>query len=444
MSRVRSEIASLAKLPGAAVTKAKKLGKAKPMLQSAVRPLLTGKVEDWRSEYAYSVGLQAFIYGFPYIYNAQVRHKWVTQPRNPKFVPYAAVNEFWHAAQLMDATYRDGGCPNNDTLYSIAWLDLGEEPIILSHPDMGERYFTFELMGVGSDNIDYIGQRTTGSKAASFAIVGPGFDGELPDDVDQSRAHSPSRTVLVMGRTLVDNDPDDVAEVKKLQEQYLLTPLSEWGKQNPNRAGDRDVLVPIEPEQDPIGPFKTLNAMLEENPPPAHHEVLMRQFAHVGIGPGLDLDEQPEAVKQGLVRAELIGMALAQAAVPQRRLGPHRPRLALSAAGDRSLRRRLPAARRRSVDGRNHVQRPRRGRLPGQLQRRRRREVQGREPISDPFRRRQHAAGRLVLVAGDVRHRPQSGRQPDRPLLDRRPDGGPEEGPRRGTDDPSAGRGAGG
>ena len=97
MSRVRSEIANLAKLPGAAVTKAKKLGKAKPMLQSAVRPLLTGKVEDWRSEYAYSVGLQAFIYGFPYIYNAQVRHKWVTQPRNPKFVPYAAVNEFWHA-----------------------------------------------------------------------------------------------------------------------------------------------------------------------------------------------------------------------------------------------------------------------------------------------------------------------------------------------------------
>ena len=68
--------------------------------------------------------------------------------------------------------------------------------------------------------------------------------------------------------------------------------------------------MPIEPEQDPIGPFKTLNAMLAENPPPAHHEVLMGQFAHVGIGPGLDLDEQPEAVKQGLVRAELIGMAL--------------------------------------------------------------------------------------------------------------------------------------
>jgi hypothetical protein len=115
----------------------KKLHKPAPMLRSAVHPLLTGKVEDWHGEYAYSLGLQAFVYGFPYIYNAQIRHKWVTEAKDPKFTPYAAVNEFWHASQLMDASYRDGGCPNNDTLYSIAWLDLGPEPIVLSHPDMG-------------------------------------------------------------------------------------------------------------------------------------------------------------------------------------------------------------------------------------------------------------------------------------------------------------------
>ena len=55
---------------------------------------------------------------------------------------------------------------------------------------MGERYFTFELIGIDSDNFDYVGQRTTGSKAGSFAIVGPNWDGELPEDVDQSLAHS--------------------------------------------------------------------------------------------------------------------------------------------------------------------------------------------------------------------------------------------------------------
>ena len=70
------------------------------------------------------------------------------------------------------------------------------------------------------------------------------------------------------------------------------------------------MLEPIEPEQDPLGPFKTLNAMLEENPPPAEHALLLNQFARIGIGPGLDIEEQPDAVKQGLMRAELLGMGL--------------------------------------------------------------------------------------------------------------------------------------
>ena len=135
---------------------------------------------DWRAEYAYTAGVQAFVYGCPYIYYAQLRHAWVTNRRDPEVVPYAAVNQFWHAGRLLDATYRDGGSPSTDSLYSFAWLDLREEPVILSHPDMGERYFTFQLAGFTSDNFGYVGQRTTGAAAGDFAIVGPGWRGDLP------------------------------------------------------------------------------------------------------------------------------------------------------------------------------------------------------------------------------------------------------------------------
>lgn len=79
---------------------------------------------DWRAEYAYTAGVQAFVYGFPYIYYAQLRHAWVTNRRDPEVVPYAAVNHFWHAGRLLDATYRDGGSPSTDSLYSLAWVDL--------------------------------------------------------------------------------------------------------------------------------------------------------------------------------------------------------------------------------------------------------------------------------------------------------------------------------
>lgn len=57
-------------------------------------------------------------------------------------------------------------------MYSIAWVDVRKEPVILSHPDMGERYFTFEIADMSSDNFAYVGKRTTGPKADSFAIVG--------------------------------------------------------------------------------------------------------------------------------------------------------------------------------------------------------------------------------------------------------------------------------
>jgi hypothetical protein len=132
-------------------------------------------VFDWQGEYAYSLAVQALIYGFPYVYGAQTRHKWVAQePGDPEVIPHPAVNRFWHAARVTDATWRDGGCPNNDTLYSISWVDLGREPVILSHPDMGGRYFTFQLSAMTSDNFGYVGRRTTGPHAGHFALTGPG------------------------------------------------------------------------------------------------------------------------------------------------------------------------------------------------------------------------------------------------------------------------------
>src|SRR3712207_1024045 len=178
---------------------------------------------DWRAEYAYSLSLQAFIYGFPYMYLAQLRYMWTTQPRNPKLIPYMAVNHFWHSSQLMDATYRDGGSPNNDTMYSVAWVDVTEEPVILSVPDTDDRYYTFELAAMHSDNFAYVGRRTTGTKASNYAIIGPGWESQLPEGVTALPA-SPTPWVLIFGRTLVEG-PEDVPNVRKLQKGYQLTPL---------------------------------------------------------------------------------------------------------------------------------------------------------------------------------------------------------------------------
>jgi hypothetical protein len=138
--------------------------------------------------------------------------------------------------------YRDDGCPNNDTLYSLAWLDLGGGSVILSHPDMAGRYFIFELMGFTSDNFDYVGQRTTGSKAGHFAICGPGSHADLPAGVQVTRP-APTPWILLLGRTRVDGDAD-LATVHALQAQYRLTPLSLSGKPGAQVPEYRDVYAP--------------------------------------------------------------------------------------------------------------------------------------------------------------------------------------------------------
>jgi hypothetical protein len=72
---------------------------------------------------------------------------------------------------LTDASFRDGGTPNNDKLYSTARVDISKELVILSHPEMGDRYFTFQLACMDDDNFAFVGKRTTGSKGGNFAIA---------------------------------------------------------------------------------------------------------------------------------------------------------------------------------------------------------------------------------------------------------------------------------
>jgi hypothetical protein len=201
--------------------------------------------EDWREQYAYSVGVQAYVYEMPILYLTRLRHKWATDASS---FPYAAMNHFYHFRKIADASYKDGGSPNNDTLYSWGFFDLSKEPVILAHPDMGERYFTFELADMYASNFGYVGKRTTGSKAGAFLIAGPNWKGEKPADV---REVIVSRTpyAVVFGRTFVEG-PSDVPAVNRLQDQYRVVPLSLWGKDGVKLPENRDVWAPYDAKSD--------------------------------------------------------------------------------------------------------------------------------------------------------------------------------------------------
>jgi hypothetical protein len=270
--------------------------------------------DDWREQYAYTLGTQAYIYGFPYVYMSEVRWGQVAQKVDP-ILPHAAVNHFWNNQVMGGPESKAGGSPNNDTLYSIAWLDLSREPVILSVPELGDRYYTMEIANFASDNFAYVGTRTTGTQPGNYAIVGPSWKGELPVGVEQL---TPSGTpaAFILGRTLL-RGPDDLPAIRAVMAQYKLTPLSLWGKPGAQIPESYDVLKPFDRKTDPLGEWKTMNAAMAENPPPSRHELLLKQFAQIGIGPGLDIDKLDEATKRGLARAAIDGRNLLDAALRQ-------------------------------------------------------------------------------------------------------------------------------
>jgi hypothetical protein len=221
--------------------------------------------------------------------------------------------------KLATADYRNGGSPNNDTLYSIAWVDLSREPVVLSHPDMGDRYFTFECASLDSDNFAYVGKRTTGGAAGSFALIGPNWDGTLRPGVT---ALSPSRTnsVLILGRTLVDG-PDDLPAANALQDDYRLTPLGLFGQTGVTLPERRDVWPPYDPKTDPLAEWKTMNRAMTEDPVEPRLASLVTLFSHIGIGPGRNIDALDEPTKAGLARAATDGRALLNAVIKSGLLG---------------------------------------------------------------------------------------------------------------------------
>jgi hypothetical protein len=114
---------------------------------------------------------------------------------------------------------------NNDTLYTVGWLDLDGEPEMLQVPDTAGRYYSIEFIDAGGNVFAYVGRRTTGTRAGHFLISGPKWQGSVPAGVTQ--IVSPKNSVLLLGRVLV-NSESDLTEAYGIAKQIQVTALSRW------------------------------------------------------------------------------------------------------------------------------------------------------------------------------------------------------------------------
>ena len=275
----------------------------------AYNPGDPGQAAQYRR--ALDLGIQAYVYGYPLLDTNRVFLS-STSVNVPNGAGGGPVNRFSNIRRLSDPSDRTVVAPNHDTLYSIAWLNLRPQPIVVHMPVVRGRFVVFELLDPYTENFVNIG--SVGRAPGSYAVTPPGWRGRLPQGV--RRIRSPYTRVWIIGRTYIKNAAD-TPNVVAIQNRYSLTPLDRWGTSyraaRPRRIDRtaRAYTVPgTAPGQDPLAFFDALGGQLRQFPPPAADRPLLGRLAAVGIGTGMRPRANPRlsaATRRGLRDAVAAG-----------------------------------------------------------------------------------------------------------------------------------------
>ena len=271
----------------------------------------------------YELGTEAYQYGIPLLDTARI-YRTATSVSKSDGKGNAPPNRLSHARKLATPTDRTVVAPNHDTLYSLAWLDLGSGPQVLHLPRM-KRFYAFELVSPWTENFRNISTATGDRAGGDYAIVGPEFDGRLPEGV--TRVRSPYDRVWLIGRTLIKGE-SDTERVNRIQNSYRLLPLSRYGERYKppviepvDTTADQATIPGLGPGDDPLEFYAALGREMERFPPPPADAPLLDRLRAIGVGIGEDPAADPSLdapTLDGMRKAVTDGRANVQALIVER------------------------------------------------------------------------------------------------------------------------------
>ncbi len=257
------------------------------------------------SEQAVADAVDVYVYGYSLVTMDMTRRQMTNVAVADAM--HAPVGQLIRARNYPPADYHAVTAPNADTLYTTAWIDVSSEPWVLSVPDMGDRYYLLPMLSGWTDVFQVPGKRTTGGKAQTYAITGPGWSGTLPPGVTEYK--SPTALVWLLGRIYCTGTPADYAAVHAVQDKFLLVPLSSYGKPYTPPAGtvdpNIDMKKAVRDQVDALSIdeyFTYLAKLMKTNPPAAADAPMVEKMKAIGLEPGKDFDPS----KLGAFDKELI------------------------------------------------------------------------------------------------------------------------------------------
>lgn len=252
------------------------------------------------SEEIKELAVDAYVYAYPLVIMELTRQ--VTTHEGGGATPgrmNAPMNQFGHATTFPDDRFEAVVRANADTLYSSLWYDVSKEPLIISVPDSGGRYYLLPLMDMWTEVFASPGTRTTGNGAQTFAIVGPRWTGKLPPNMSSYR--SPTGIGWIIGRTQT-NGVADFPAVHSFQAGLKTTLLSAWGKSTKAAMSVTKASTVATTKQDTSAPveqvakmnaasfFALFGRLLKDNPPHNLDYPMLDRMTRIGIVAGKDID----------------------------------------------------------------------------------------------------------------------------------------------------------
>jgi hypothetical protein len=254
---------------------------------------------------AHSIAVEAYLYFYPLV-TMDVTRKQLTNFEPGKVPGRGPMNMFNHVPTYPAADDKAVVRPNFDTLYSVSYLDLTGEPMIVSVPDTGGRYYLLPMLDMWTDVFAAPGWRTTGTQAGEFLVAPSNWRPDLRERFAEEfrlpagtqRIDAPTPYVWIIGRTRTDG-PSDYDAVHKVQAGFKVTPLSEWGK-SPQRLEvkidpNTDMKTPPKDQVDTMpGPryFAYAAELLKVNGPHLTDEPILARMKRIGIEAGKSFDAE--------------------------------------------------------------------------------------------------------------------------------------------------------
>jgi len=275
-------------------------------MQASIDPERDKKAKE---ELGYIIGAQAYLYGISGLRMEEYRYGVnrlfnLVRRMNPDRVSDVGedgvtYNEWSYLRILPNPNMKIGGSPNCDTLYGGVFYKLDKEPMVLTVPEIKDRYFSIQITDAFMSNDGYINpERKHGPN--NYLIVGPQWKGTVPRGLIPVRVHCNEGIIAV--RILIDG-PHEETVVNEIQARFDARPLSNY--MNPGKPLKREPILKPD-DSGELSEYRRIVRIAHRNPPQKDVDrTAWESFKYIGMS--LDRPFDPDTIdpdiKRGMKRA---------------------------------------------------------------------------------------------------------------------------------------------